>query len=59
MIEVESLLKQVTEADRAWLGVATALALYGGKKLIDALLPRGASFRFLERFFQNNRKDKD
>ena len=57
MIEVESLLKQVTEADRAWLGVATALALYGGKKLIDALLPRGSSFRFLDRFIRSNDRD--
>ena len=46
-----------TEADRAWLGVLTALALYGGKKVLDAMLPRGSSFRFMARFFERRNGD--
>lgn len=61
MQDVRDVIGAVTETDRAWLGVLTALALYGGKKLIDAVLPRGSSFRVMDRFIrrQNRRQDDD
>lgn len=50
---------QNTEPSQAWLGVLAALALYGAKRLIDATLPRGYVFRFMERFLsKNNGKGK-
>jgi hypothetical protein len=58
VIEIREIIHTATEADRAWLGVLTALALYAGKKVLDATLPRGSSFRFMERFIQDrNRKN--
>lgn len=46
------------EAPRAWMGVATVLVIYGGKKMLDRLLPTGSSFRFMARWLDYE-KDKD
>lgn len=43
----------------SWLGVLTALALYGGKKLLDALLPKGYVFRVMDRFLSQRRNSKE
>lgn len=41
----------------AWWTVGAALALYAGRKLLDALLPKGWVFRFASRYM--NRLDKE
>lgn len=58
-MEVREVISTVADVDRAWLGVLTALALYGGKKLIDAVLPRGSSFRIMDRFIRRQNRDRD
>lgn len=58
-MEVREVIGTVADVDRAWLGVLTALALYGGKKLIDAVLPRGSSFRIMDRFIRRQNRDRD
>lgn len=58
-MEVREVIGTVADVDRAWLGVLTALALYGGKKLIDAVLPRGSSFRIMDRFIRRQNRERD
>ena len=59
-MSLPELLRSVTEveAPRAWLGVATALALYAGKKVLDVVLPRGARFRFMRRWLTYDDDDE-
>lgn len=58
-MEFPELLRDVVQPQPsgAWLGVLTAIVLYAAKKLTDALLPKGWTFRFMERWLR--RRDGD
>lgn len=46
-------------ASDAWWTVVAALALYGGRKVLDALLPKGWVFRAAHRYLRRHSDPKD